>query len=60
MKDCLNCEKYNALAAENEKILDKYNLLKIKYDKYNNICLDCVMLGFMIGVVVAFLIVVLI
>lgn len=58
--NCLNCDKYNALADENEKILDKYNLLKLEYDNYDNICLDCGMGGFMVGVVVALLIVILI
>lgn len=51
MADCLNCGKYNALADENEKILDKYNLLKLEYDKYDNICFDCGIVGFIIGVI---------
>lgn len=58
--NCLNCDKYNALADKNEKILDKYNLLKLEYDKYDNICLDCGMVGFIVGVVVTLLIVILI
>ena len=37
--DCLNCDKYNALAEENENILDKYNLVKLEYDRCDNICL---------------------
>lgn len=58
--DCLNCDKYNALVDENEKILDKYNLLKLEYDKYDNICLDCGIIGFIVGVVVTLLSVILI
>lgn len=58
--DCLNCDKYNTLADENEKILDKYNLLKLEYDRYDDICLDYGMIGFIVGVVVTLLSVILI
>lgn len=60
MTDCLNCDKYNVLAEENENILDKYNLLKLEYDRHDNICLDYEMIGFIVGVVVTLLSVILI
>lgn len=51
MSKCLDCDKFNALADENEQLLEKYNLLKIRYDRYDLLCFDCIILGFAIGVI---------
>lgn len=48
---CIDCDKYNSLADENEKLLAEYNQLKIKYDRYDALCWDFGMVGFAIGVI---------
>ena len=60
MSECLSCDKFNDLADENEIILLKYNnlqqecnFLKFKYDRYDQICYDFGLLGFVIGVIMA-------
>lgn len=57
MDKCLNCEKFNALADENEELLNRYNLLKIRYDMYDNICFDYGILGFVLGIIITLLII---
>jgi hypothetical protein len=51
MSKCFDCVALNELADENESILKEYNLLKLKYDRYDGICYDLAFLGFAIGVI---------
>lgn len=51
MRKCFDCVALNELADENESILKEYNLLKLKYDRYDRICYDLVILGFALGVI---------
>lgn len=51
MSKCFDCVALNELADENESILKEYNLLKLKYDRYDEICYDLAFLGFAIGVI---------
>lgn len=51
MDKCTDCDKFNALADENEQILEKYNALKIKYDRYDDICYDYAFIGYVLGII---------
>lgn len=51
MSKCFDCVTLNELADENESILKEYNLLKLKYDRYDEICYDLAILGFALGVI---------
>ena len=51
-QNCMFCE----LNDENEMLLNEYNLLKLKYDRYDLICLDFLGLGFVVGVLVSIII----
>ncbi len=53
---CIDCDKFNALADENEQILDKYNALRIKYDRYDDICYDYAFIGFALGIIITLII----
>ena len=37
-------------------IIDKYNALRWRYDNYDNLCYDCGILGFVLGVVITIVI----
>ena len=39
-----------------EQILDKYNALKIKYDRYDDICYDYAFIGFALGIIITLII----
>ena len=56
MDKCTDCDKFNALADDNEQILEKYNALKIKYDRYDDICYDYAFLGFALGIIITLII----
>ena len=43
MSRCIDCDRYNSLADENEKLLAEYNQLKIKYDRYDDLCWDFIL-----------------
>lgn len=52
MDKCTECDKFNALADENENILREYNLLKYKYDRYDMICYELFFGGLCLGVII--------
>lgn len=56
MSKCTDCDKFNTLADENEKILEKYNALKIKYDRYDDICYDYAFIGLALGIIITLII----
>ena len=63
MSKCLNCDKFNDLADENELILlkynnlkEEYNFLKVRYDRYDQICYDFFLCGSTIGVILTLII----
>ena len=50
MSKCFDCDALHELVDENESILKEYNLLKIKYDRYDGMCYDCFFLGIVTGI----------